>query len=146
MTEENGELLEDPVWIQDGLTLDGYIAAEPGLHGELGFRYRPMFIAERSAVQQAIVREPNAKGSEVLAAKKVAQKVLAWEGHDAPAVSPEAVLRLHPELNVKLFSVIMMKRPSDPRPGDATSFSDDVDLHADAALDESTPEDMLAKN
>ena len=133
------------VFLDDGMTLDGYIATDPGLHGELAFKYRPLFIADRTAVQQAIIREPDGRKGEILAAKKMAGQVLSWECEGgAPDVTAESVLKLHPEMNQKLFNMIMMKRAGDPKT--PVEIDSDVDLEADAALANTSPEEVLAGN
>jgi hypothetical protein len=104
----------------DGYTQPGFIAAAPRLHGELRFTFRPALVEERSQLVDAAGRLKS-DAYDRQAAAFLAQKLVAWELVDGEgrgvAVSAAALLRLHPELFVKLHRIVLgwMASDVDPR-------------------------------
>ena len=95
--------------IDDGYTIDGTIAREPGIHPALAFTYRPALAAERNAHLKA-AQDP-AKRHKVDAAL-IAEHVQSWSVADRKGGAldkPTLALaeRLQPTLMVRLVDVIL---------------------------------------
>ena len=111
--------MNDISYFYDGYTRDGFVQAAPLVHGELRFRYRPALVEERSQlVDSAAIAKSDAYDRQ--AAAFMAQKIVAWslvEQHGREVhVSAAALLRLQPELFVKVYRVIMGWAASDIDP------------------------------
>jgi len=106
-------------YFQDGYTQSGLIAAVPRLHGALRFTYRPALIEERSQLYDVAGRL-NSHLFDCHVARFLAQKIVDWDLVDAerqpvPA-SAEALLRIQPELFIKLNRIVLGTAPSDVDP------------------------------
>lgn len=100
----------DPLFLDDGCTRDGHVAAEPGLHGSLGFRFRPALAEER----YHFARQQDADGKSYArrAAALVSRHVLEW---DAPApLTPDRIGRLHPNVLNKVLDQVLGYTAADP--------------------------------
>jgi len=111
--------MERANYFHDGYTQQGFIAAVPLMHGSLRFSYRPALVEERSQLSEAAGRL-RAHVYDAHVARFAAQKIVAWNLVDANArevkVSAEALLRLQPELFVKLHRIVLGWVPSDVDP------------------------------
>lgn len=99
----------DSVFIDDGYTRQGYIAAAPRLHGALRCTYRPALPEERfEFVRQ---QDPDARAYCRRMAAWLDKHVLGWDAKNSKGESvakgPEAFLRLHPEVLNKLYEQVM---------------------------------------
>jgi len=106
-------------YFHDGYTQSAYIAAVPRLHGALRFTYRPALVEERSQLHDAAGRL-NSHLLDCHVGQFLAQKIVDWDlvdAHRQPvAPSAEAVLRIQPELFVKLIPIILGTTASDIDP------------------------------
>ena len=144
MSERNGELFQIP----DGYTRDdGYIARVPRLHPALRFSYRPALVSDRSDIFRAIRNAETAREGEQIAARATAARVLSWNvtTPKGEEVEPNAdeILRLSPELNSRLFQIVMGTEASDEIPG-TEGTTDDAAL--EAAITGQPLEEVDAKN
>jgi hypothetical protein len=126
-------------YLTDSCTRPGHIAAAQQLHGPLRFTFRPALTSERSRLAEA-AGEMNPEAFDAHAAGFLAGKLVRWDLHDDQGqpvgVSAEALLRLQPELFVKLYSVVLGATASDidPEWGDAER----EEHHAEVQLAEQT--------
>lgn len=106
-------------YFDDGYSQSGYIAAVPRLHAVLRFIYRPALIEERSQLVDA-ARKLNGPQYDRQLAKFSAEKILSWDLTDARQqpvpVALATLLRLQPELFVKLHHVVLGWVASDVDP------------------------------
>lgn len=116
--------------IFDGYTLDGYIGAVTGVHGDLTFTYRPLDLitSRRLAVQnRMIANNPSLSEDdkeisvELLEIESVLKCIKSWTltdaaGNPAP-LDVHSVLKYFPRWRAdRLFSIVAAGGPSDPRP------------------------------
>jgi hypothetical protein len=93
----------DSVFIDDGQTREGFVAAKAGLHGELKFQFRPALAEERFQ----FARENDADGRAYArrAAKLLEKHVTGWSSQ--VALKLDHLLKLHPDvLNAMLDQVL----------------------------------------
>jgi hypothetical protein len=107
-------------FIDDGYTLDGYIAENPGLYPAVEFQYRPMTRRETAVLEGDIMRTRDAEAGETEAAKVVARKLVSWNlvdraGKPVP-ISADNLLRLQPVLGGTLLEIVRGRRASDRKP------------------------------
>ncbi len=111
-------------YFHDGYTRSGYIAAAPRLHGDLRFTYRPALVEERSQLGD-LARRLKPHLYDRHAAAFTAQKLVDWDLVDAREspvpISGETLLRLQPDLFVKLHQIVSGWLASDVDP----AWSDD---------------------
>lgn len=109
---------------EDGYTEDGYIAEQPRLHPALRFRYRPLLSTERAQAMRDMERalkSPNAKQSEIVSARLMAERILEWDlrngqGEVVP-VTEEFLLKVKPVLSNRLYAIVILgASPSDEDP------------------------------
>ena len=97
-------------YFDDGYTRPGYIAAMPLMHGGLRFTYRPALVEERSQLNDA-ARQLASHLYDRHVAAFTSEKLVLWnliDSHDEPVpISPRALLRLHPEVFVKLNRIVL---------------------------------------
>lgn len=125
----NGSGIPDIKALFDGYDLPGYIAAVPGVHGDLAFTYRPVdpLTARRLAVKKSSI--VNNKGlsdedkellCEVATIETVIGNVLEWDLRHAEkpvGVDVAAILRHFPDYRyTRLMQIVMGGFASDPRP------------------------------
>jgi hypothetical protein len=125
-------------YFHDGYTERAWIAAVPGLHGALRFSYRPALIEERSQLYDA-AGQLNAHGFDCHVARFLAQKIVAWDlvdAHGQPVpTAAETLLRIQPELFIKLNQIILGVTASDIDPNWPAETRDRLlDETAQAAL------------
>lgn len=124
----------DVSYIPDGYTRPGYIEAIPGLHGALGFVFRPMLAHERSIVLESIEKAGRNK-SDRLAASTIAHRIVSWDlkhpvsGGEIQVSEPEAI-RLHPILLSRLFNIVLGNMASDINPDWDDETKTDLDDEA----------------
>jgi len=87
----------------DGYTEPGYIKPNPGIHGEFRFHFRPMRVTEQSEMRDASSKLTG-PAYERMSAAAVAQQVTAWELPEE--ITPENVLRLKPQLFLRLHLIV----------------------------------------
>jgi hypothetical protein len=96
-------------YFHDGYTQCGFIAAVPLVHGALRFTYRPALVEERSQLGDA-ARQLRSQLYDRHAAAFTAHKIVEWDLADsrgrAVPVSAEALLRLQPDLFVRLHKIV----------------------------------------
>ena len=106
-------------FFHDGYTQAGYVGPAPRLHGALRFSYRPALVEERSQLFDA-ARQLSAHLFDCHLARFLGQKLVDWDLADAQGrpIEPtaEALLRLPPELFVKLGEIILGTSASDVDP------------------------------
>jgi len=113
----------------DGYTQQGFINAATRLHEELRFTFRPAMVEERSRLVEAAGQfKPDAYDRHVAAF--LAQKIITWDLVDgsnrALAISSANLLRLHPELFVKLHRIVVGWIASDVDPLWSADAKDDL--------------------
>lgn len=64
-------------YINDGYTEEGFIAAVPGLHGELRFKYRPFLVEEEFVLSTAAEKMDPAKGHRAYVSA-IAARLVEW--------------------------------------------------------------------
>ncbi len=106
-------------YFHDGYTQSGFIAAVPRMHGALRFTYRPALVEERSQLSE-VARQLKPHLYDRHAAAFTAQKIVSWslvDAHEAAVpVSGESLLRLQPDLFIKLHKIVSGWIPSDIDP------------------------------
>jgi len=106
-------------FLHDGYTRPGYIQVQERLHGPLRFTFRPALVSERSQLAAAAIGMP-AVAFDQHVAEFLAGKVLSWDLRDEcqgnVKLSADNVLRLHPELFVKLYTIVVGSVASDLDP------------------------------
>jgi hypothetical protein len=106
-------------FIADGYTQPGYILPVERLHDALRFRFRPVLAEERSLLADSALTATAASYLRQVAAL-VAEKLVDWnvtdpQGNDVE-ISPANVLRLQPELLLKLQQIVLGVVASDIDP------------------------------
>ena len=126
-------------FIADGYTQPGYIQPVDRLHNALRFRFRPVLADERSRLTDT-APTTTAAGYLRQVAALLAEKLVDWDIADplgnAVDVSPSNVLRLQPELLLKLQQIVLgvMASDLDPRwPDEQINRLAEEDLAATAA-------------
>lgn len=114
-------------YIDDGYTVDGYIAGVERLHPPCRFKYRQMLVKDRGKYLQQMA-EGTGESAEILGAKICAKHLQQWDikdraGRTVP-ISPDACLRVQPQLAKKIFSIIIGERSSDPDPNELEEDSE----------------------
>ena len=101
-------------YIHDGYTLTGFIKGRDRLYPDLRFTYRPVIIQNRSVIFNAI-SQANQAGkpaeAEAIAAKACKSHLLSWDltgkGGETLPTEADHVVQIPPELNNRLFRVLM---------------------------------------
>ncbi len=111
--------------IYDGYTRDGHINSYAG---QLTFRYRPMLFADFKAMT-AEAEKLAPRPQETLYAAAIAERLVSWDAVDGPAAQPAAistasVLRLPPNIRLRLWTIITGWEASDPIPNASKPESD----------------------
>lgn len=130
-------------FIDDGYTDQGYIAAVPGLHGELRFEYRPVPYRDRTIITDAVRSKPPAEAAATVAAT-IARFLVSWSF--AEKIEVKNILRLRPRLVDGIYYRIMGAEASDPDPNESFAVSTDADAELSAILDNTTKEEVAVKN
>jgi hypothetical protein len=111
-------------YIDDGCTLPGFIAAVPLLYEDLRFTFRPALVGERSQLAD-VAAEQKPEAYDRRAAALLAQKLVAWDVVDRHGnevdITAASILRLQPELFLKLHRIVLGRIASDVDP----QWSDD---------------------
>jgi hypothetical protein len=106
-------------YFHDGYTQSAFVAAVPRLHGALRFTYRPALVEERSQLYDA-AGQLSAHLFDCHVAQLLASKIVDWDLVDARrqpvAASAAAVLRMQPELYVRLIQIVLGIAASDVDP------------------------------
>lgn len=127
--------------IEDGYTEDGYIAAVPGLHPALRFRFRPMLPEEREAISDVIRQKPIAQGNKLMC-EALAARIKSWSATNNKGepleITPSNVAKLRPKLQGSVYSIIAGYQASDLDP-DAPEQADEPEDLALRALIEGRP-------
>jgi len=126
-------------FIADGYTQPGYVQPVARLHDALRFRFRPVLAEERSRLTDS-AQSATATGYLRQVAALLAEKLVDWDIADPLGneveISPANVLRLHPELLLKLQQIVLGAVASDldPRwPDEQINRLADEELAATAA-------------
>lgn len=124
MSELNGH---DPVFIEDGYTVEGYVDPVKGLHGPLAFTFRPILSTERakvlskwvSAKEGEKLKLSDDEGNINLRAQTLVNQLASWEirnsAGDVVGITTDTAKRLHPALLDKVFNRILGLDPRDDR-------------------------------
>jgi len=129
-------------YFDDGYTRDGFIAAVPRLHGALRFSYRPVLVEQRGELRAAGAKL-DSRGCTRHVAAFLTSQLVAWSlvdrrGQPVP-VEADRLLRIHPELLIKLQNIVLGFVPSDVDPAwDEPAMQRELDESAAAALSGST--------
>ena len=132
-------MLREVAFISDACTLDGYLAASPGLYPALRLRFRPATLSERAGMTD---RQHEHSAGEFArgAAALMAQKIVSWEVLDAaspaPQISAESVLSLHAGLFRRLYLVVLGYEASDIDPAWPVETAEEVQRTRPRALAE----------
>jgi hypothetical protein len=106
--------MERKNYIDDGYSELGYVKANPGIHEEFRFKFRPMLVADYSAL-----REQNDKMSAAaydrLVASAMVKQLVSWEMMDRP-IAVTSVLRLRALLFTRVYLIITGMEASDTDP------------------------------
>jgi hypothetical protein len=106
-------------FIADGYTQPGYIQPVDRLHDAMRFRFRPVLIEERSRLSDLATTVSSAGYLRQMAAL-LAEKLVTWDVTDhlgnEVEVSAANLLRLQPELLLKLERIVLGVLPSDVDP------------------------------
>lgn len=113
MSKKNGEKNGDTLFIEDGYTRDGYIAAMPGIHPSLNFKFRPMLTQERSRLLQAASLRTDTGEQDEVNAKTIIDHIVSWDA--GQKCTAELLLKLQPAISTKLVNIIAGYQASDPR-------------------------------
>lgn len=108
-------------WYHDGYSReDGFIKEEPRLYNALRFKWRPVTVQQRSVVYRLMddavaANDPNK--AESISADAMVRALISWDlkdqnGKDVP-ISVANVLRLQPNLGVRLFRILMGREAPD---------------------------------
>ena len=112
-------------FLSDGYSEEATIAAAPGIHGELSFRFRPMMHSQREKWSEELQRTSQGEASNIMA-KAIGEHLLSWS---IPLdVKPDLLRTLRPSLLDKIYSTIAGYRPSDRAQDNAGSFDEAADL------------------
>ena len=129
-------------YIPDGYDEPGYIKENPGLHGELRFRFRPMLRADRIVIVTAAANLPPEKRG-ANAAKAIKARLILWDLKDKDGkpqeITEENILRLKPALFDRLEDIVYGYSASDPDPQwTADQKQADTEAALNAALEGTT--------
>lgn len=128
--------MSDHVYIPDGYTKRGYVAAIEGLHGAVEFTYRPVVFEQFIAHRDAYIAPANPKARHMVPPATLHECVKTWNvtdpttGAEIP-VAAKAFARLPPPVMEKMFWIVLGTQPSDPRPDEPPKAEDEA-LAADA--------------
>jgi hypothetical protein len=128
--------LSDHVYIPDGYTKRGYVAAIEGLHGAVDFTYRPVQFEQFIAHRDAYLAPANPKTRHMVPPASLNEYVKTWDvtdpnsGAEVP-IAAKSFARLPPPVMEKMFWIVLGTQPSDPRP-DELPNAEDESLAADA--------------
>jgi len=97
-------------YLEDGYTEDGYIAAAPGLHNAIEFRYRPLTSDERSTILDKTAKVQTAPLRNAVIREHLVKQIESWSIVDkngaAMAITVETIKRLKPAVFDKLWDII----------------------------------------
>ena len=127
MSESNGHC-PDPVFIEDGYTVEGYVDGVKGIHGPLAFMFRPVLSPESHKIwnkwnyrgkDSERLKPSEDEANYELQVKTLVGQLASWEirnsAGDAVAITSDTVKRLHPVLLDKVFNRILALDPRDDR-------------------------------
>jgi len=132
-----------PVYLEDGYTQEGYIAAVPGLFEALRFEFRPIVVAEQSAHYKEEKKFSGPAWAR-FAADFIARRLLSWsaarqDGAPVPLRGPD-VAKIHPALFSRLYSILNGTDASDLDPEWSEAEKEEsADYQFEAVRDETTP-------
>jgi hypothetical protein len=116
-------------YFEDGYTRPGYIAPLPLMHAGLRFTYRPALVEERSQLNDA-ARQLASHLYDRHVAAFTSEKLVVWDLTDSEnqpvPISPRALLRLHPEVFVRLSRIVLGWIASDVDPDWPQETSDQL--------------------
>lgn len=144
------------IYIHDGYTIDGYIAASRGLCPDLRFRYRPVLSQDR-AVIQAEIEKADPRKQESLAAQVIANRVESWDLQKPKALNStetesiplecSEILRIAPAVATTIYNILMGRSVCDEDP---RVYEEDrneaTEQELQAAIEGTTPEAHAVKN
>ena len=122
--------MSDPVFIDDGYTIDGYVKEDKGIHGAVGFMFRPALPSERAKVLGGWKSpkgddkpKPADDESNIgLQADAIVAHLASWDVVNSKGepvtLNKENVRRLHPSILTKLFYRVLGMDRRDDRESD----------------------------
>jgi hypothetical protein len=109
--------------VSDGYTEFGYIAAVPGLHPAVEFRYRPVLFEQFDAHRAAYVSPVNFKSRHMVPPAVLKEYVKTWDitdpvtGETVPLTNAN-VARLNAAVMERMFWIVLGAQPRDLRDGE----------------------------
>ena len=131
--------MSDPSTISadDGYTLDGYIKADPGIHGEHRFKYRPILHADRYVYTDEFGKKTPREAARLMYAI-LAKHIKSWDvklpGGDTAPLNVETMRLVVPNLIERFYAIVAGRVPSDVNP-DAVPDTDETDAELKALLE-----------
>lgn len=121
----------------DGYTLDAYVKAEPGIHGEHRIKFRPLLHEERYSYGEALGKKSPREASQFMCSV-LAKHLKGWDvknvnGDELPVVA-ESVRILRPDLLEKFYAIVSGRAAGDADPNVPLPASD-LDNEAQALLE-----------
>ena len=122
----------------DGYTEPGFVAARPGLHGELQFTFRPLLIQDQAkwvkgadSMQAAVWNQQCAR----LMAERIKSWSLCTKDGSCVPINAASILRLKPALFSRLYGILLGTEPSDIDPSwEESQLATEAEIAA-AAID-----------
>jgi hypothetical protein len=143
--------MSETSYIDDGYTVDGYLAAAYRLFPAIRFTYRPVMVGPRAVIARKMAEENDAAKAQAIAAEVLKKHVQKWDlkrrnGELVP-LETSHILRMQPSLFNLLFRVVMGELACDEDPEAAQGAGADVtDRALAAALEGCSPEEYDSKN
>lgn len=113
--------------IDDGYTLDGFIAPKEGIHDGLTFRYRPLTIKQYRALTDRIESAKTHEAAELHVAETIAAQLCDWDAKNGKGsvveINRDNVTRMQPQLALSLLKIIEGDWASDEKPDPKPSGS-----------------------
>lgn len=115
--------------VSDGYTELGYIAAVPGLHPAVEFRYRPVLFEQFDAHRAAYMAPPNFKSRHMVPPAVIKEYVKSWditdpESGQTVSITASSVARLNVAVMERMFWIVLGSQPRDLREGEVLGKED----------------------
>lgn len=128
--------MSDPstISLDDGYTLDGYIKADPGIHGEHRFKYRPVLHADRYVYTDEFARKTPREAARLMYAI-LAKHIKSWDvklpNGDAAPLNVDTMRLVVPNLIERFYAIVVGRVASDANPNGMTDTEEaDAELKA----------------
>ncbi len=107
------------VFIEDGYTMDGYVAEVPRMHEAVSFTFRPMRVVERSRFVAEQQKYKTPEEQEAYGASVIAKYIQSWDvqhGKQRLDLTPKNLLNIHPAAYYSILNQVMGVRAPDLKP------------------------------